>query len=407
MIRLGFLTLGFIVALSLQDDFQDFMDQTKEDYKMLGMTIGAFKANEWVLRGQFGLRNADDPTPIGENDKFVLADAGRSITAMLAARIVETSEGMITWESTVGEVLGESINVQSKFAESTLLDLLIHDGNILGVTKVLEKEYLIDWYDQVWAASQWSMPEENLQQRLELLTQFLVTVDCEEGLCDQEYSKFTYSVAVAMLEMVTGKTFDAMLEEEVFGPLGASECGLGPTTLDQSLPPSQPWSHFSGPWGVYNIPILPGNQTNMPSVMAPDVGIHCSMESWKNILSAHGTRNETYLSKENWDVLQTEQIKLGGEVPYAPGFLFSDDTNLFSGPILYHPSYPSDKGYALCLIVPDMDIGIVMAVNSNMQEGMRQMVGMNKILEYVESHIQQTYGISIGVENLKTLHSIL
>merc|ERR1739838_1176013 len=111
------------------------------------------------------------------------------------------------------------------------------------------------------------------------------------------YSPFTYSVAVAMLEMFTGKTFDAMLEEEVFGPLGASECGLGPTTLDQSLPPSQTWSHFSGPWGVYNIPILPGN--------------------------------------------------------------------------------------------------------SNMQGGMRQMVGMNKILEYVESHIQQTYGISIGVKTCK------
>merc|ERR1739838_786502 len=325
---------------------------------------------------------------------------------MLAARIVETSEGMITWESTVGEVLGESINVQSPFAESTLLDLLVHRGQILNTEQVMEKEYLIDWYDQVWAASRWSMPEENLQQRLELLTQFLVTVDCEEGLCDQEYSKFTYSVAVAMLEMVTGKTFDAMLEEEVFGPLGASECGLGPTTLDQSLPPSQPWSHFSGPWGVYNIPILPGNQTNMPSVMAPDVGIHCSMESWKNFLSAHVTKNETYLSKENWNLLQKPQINFGGSIPYAPGFVVQHGSP-FSGPILSHPSVVSDKGYAQCIIAPAADIGIVMAVNSNMQEGMRQMVGMNKILEYVESHIHQTYGISIGIENVQAMHSLL
>merc|ERR1712123_266992 len=399
MIRLGFLTLGFIVALSLQDDFQDFMDQTKEDYKMLGMTIGAFKANEWILKGQIGVRNADDPTPIGENDKFVLEDAGRSITAMLAARIVETSEGMITWESTVGEVLGESINVQSPFAESTLLDLLVHRGQILNTEQVMENEFLMDWYDQVWAASQWSMPEENLQQRLELLTKFLVNVECEENTCENEqYSTFTYSVAVTMLEMFTGKTFDAMLEEEEFG--------LGPTTLDQSLPPSQPWSHFSGPWGVYNIPILPGNQTNMPSVMAPDVGIHCSMESWKNFLSAQVTKNESYLSKENWDILQTPQINIGGRVQYAPGFVV-EDNNPFSGPILSHPSVVSDKGYAQCIIAPAADIGIVMAVNSNMQGGMRQMVGMNKILEYVESHIQQTYGISIGVENLQTLHSLL
>eukprot|EP00092_Neocalanus_flemingeri_P035397 GFUD01038512.1.p1 GENE.GFUD01038512.1~~GFUD01038512.1.p1 ORF type:complete len:409 (+),score=97.94 GFUD01038512.1:3-1229(+) len=403
MFRLGLLTLAFLVVFSQQDDLQDFMEKTKEEYKILGMTIGAFKANEWIMKGTVGVRNADDPTPIGENDKFNLGDAGRSITAMLAARIIEQSEGMITWQSTIAEVFGDSINVQSPFRDSTLLDLLVHNGRILDQEQVLQKDDIIDWYDKVWAASQWSMPEENKQQRLDL-TQYLVNVECggEEDMCKKgTYSKFTYSVAVAMLEMFTGKTFDILLKEEVFGPLNASNCGLGPNTLDQSLPPAQPWSHFSGPWGVYNIPILPGNQTNMPSSMAPDVGIHCSMESWRNFLSAHLTRDESYLSKENWDLLQTEQVKLEvgyfQYMRYAPGFIVDMEDGI---PYLREFS-AGDKNYARCYVIPDADIGIILAVNSNMQGGMIQMAGLQKILDYV---VRQLFppSVSFNVENFKT-----
>jgi len=406
MARLVLLTLGFFVAFSMQDDLQDFMEQAQEDYKILGMTIGAFAGNEWLVRGQIGVRNADDPTLIGENDKFVLSDAGRSITAMLAARIVESEE--ITWETTIQEVFGETIDVQSPFGESTLLDLLVHRGLILNNGQLMNRENLMEWYDQVWAASQFSSPEENVQQRLEL-TKFLVNVECEKDMCyEGAYSKFTYSIAVAMLEKVTGKTFDDLLEEEVFGPLGAPDCGLGPTTLDQSLPPAQPWSHFCGPWGVYNLPVLPGNQSSMPSSISPDVGIHCSIDSWKNVLSAHLARNQTYLSTENWDLLQTEQINLGGgrnPILYAPGFIV-DDSEPETGKVLYHPG-SNGKDYATCYLAPNYGIGVVVAANSNMQDGMKQKVGLDKIVEYVWKLVSETYGINIGVEKVQTLQVLL
>jgi len=397
MARIVLLTLGFFVAFSLQNDLQDFMDQAKEDYKILGMTVGAFVGNEWIVRGQIGVRNAEDPTLIGENDKFILADAGRSITALLAARIVESE--LIAWESTIQEVLGETMDVQAPFGDSTLLDLLVHRGRILDNSQIISTEELILWYDQVWTASQWSSAEENRQQRLDM-AKFLLNVECGEEMCyEGAYSKFTYSIAVAMLEKVTGKTFDDLLVEEVFGPLGAPDCGLGPTTLDQSLPPVQPWSHFSGPWGVYNLPVLPGNQTNMPSSIAPDVGLHCSMDSWKNVISAHLGRNETYLSLASWDLLQTAQIALGGEVPYSPGFIVPD-VEPETGKFLYHPGVDG-KDYAACYLALKYNVGIVLAVNSNIQEGMRQEVGMNKILDHTWELVFGSIGVNVGLENMK------
>jgi len=403
MLRLSVLALCIITTWGQNDELQAVMDQAQEDYKMLGMTIGAFKGNEWTMKGRIGVRHADDPTPIGENDKFYLSDAGRSITAMLAARIIEQSEGRITWLSTIADVFGESITVLSPFTEATLLDLFLHSGHILDFEQVMMTEELMEWYDQVWAASQWDMPEDNMQQRMEM-TEFIVNMDCgddpEEMCAEGRYSKFTYTVAVAMLEKFTGKSFDVLLNEQVFGPLNAPDCGLGPNTLDQSLPPLQPWSHFSGPWGVYDIPVLPGNQSNMPSSMSPDDGIHCSMESWKNVLSAHLAKNETFLTEKSWSILQDPGVNLYDRFDYAPGFIV-DTSNPFLN-VLQHPG-GDQKDYAQCIVVPGANVGIVVAANQNLQEGMRQQVGFDKILEFVSDHLSETAGIPINIKNVQSI----
>ena len=216
------------------------------------------------------------------------------------------------------------------------------------------------------------------------------------------YSKFTYSVAVSMIEKFTGKSFDVLLAEEVFGPLSAPDCGVGPTTLDQSLPPAQPWSHFSGPWGVYNIPVLPGGQSNMPSSMAPDVGIHCSLNSWKNVLSAHLARNETFLTEKSWSVLQDAGVRLYDEFDYAPGFVVESSPFITS---LQHPGGDL-KEYSQVFLIPDHNVGLVIAANQNLQEGMRQMVGMHKIRKYLGQQLSKITGISIEFEGTNYLESL-
>ena len=188
MLRLGLVFLCLHVVFAQNDELQAFMEEVKEDYKMLGMAAGAFRGNEWIMKGQIGVRHADDPTLIGENDKFPLSDAARSITSMMAARVVEHSEGRFTWQTTLGEVFGDSMNVPSPFTESTILDLLLHSGHIPGPEQIMRREELMEWYDDLWAASEWESPEENIQQRLNM-TRFLVNIECqrpnEDPLCSE------------------------------------------------------------------------------------------------------------------------------------------------------------------------------------------------------------------------------
>jgi len=400
MIRLLLLTLCCLSAQAQNEELQAFMEEIQKDYKMLGVSVGAFQGNEMIMRGQVGVRQVDDPAPITENDVFYLSDAGRSITSMLVARIIEKSFGLLRWNTTISEIFYDDFEVAQPFADANLLDLLVHTGHIINEEQTMTTDELIDWYDGLWKSSQWSSKELNRQLRNEM-TNFLVNMECGEEMCQKmRYSKFTYSVAVAMIEKYMDKTFDDLLKEEVFGPLGATDCGVGPATLDQSLPPAQPWSHFAGPWGVYNIPVLPGNNTNMPSALSPDDGIHCSMDSWKNILSAHLSRDESFLSKENWAVLQTPVHSFGGDTKYAPGFVVDNSNPFFA--VLYHPG-SSGKEFAECIVVPEGNVGMVFAANTNLQEGMRQTVGFNKIIEYVSNHLSNLTGMDLRHPQMKQL----
>ena len=59
------------------------------------------------------------------------------------------------------------------------------------------------------------------------------------------YSIGGFTVAAAMLELASGRTFEQLMMEELFSPLGMEGCGFGPTTTNSSLPPTQPWGHMS------------------------------------------------------------------------------------------------------------------------------------------------------------------
>ena len=396
--------LGLLLLSCLEtngrEDFQEFLDQTKKDFKIQGLTIGAFKDNDWVLRGQIGTRNAEDAeqTPIGADDQFPLTGAGSPIVAMLVARIVERSVGDVTWNTTIQEVLGDTMAMLQPYANVSLYELVTWQGWTPDIYRINGREDRMEWYDSLWESSQWENAEQNKLQRLGL-TQYLVNWECTPGYEDQcdkaTFSPFSLTVAITLLEAVTDKTFDALLIEEVFEPLGALGCGVGPNTLDNTLPPSQPWNHFSGPWGKYNIPIHPGNKSSMPSSMAPDFGIHCSMDSWKIILASYLAKNESFLSPESWKTLFDPAYNtLGAEyMAIAPGIV-----------ILYERlavmSKDDGKSYALVELFPGTGTAIILAANSNMQEGMRQFAGMMKIICYTENILSEELGIPEGICDL-------
>ena len=187
-IILGLLLLSCLETNS-QEDFQEFLDKTKEDFKIQGLTIGAFKDNDWVLRGQIGTRNAEDPelTPIGADDVFPLTGAGSPIVAMLVARIVEKSVMDLTWNTTMQEVLGDTMTMLQPHANVSLYELVTWQGWTPDINLINGREDRMEWYDSLWESSQWEDANQNKLQRQQL-TQYLTNWECapgDEDMCDK------------------------------------------------------------------------------------------------------------------------------------------------------------------------------------------------------------------------------
>ena len=362
-----------------QEDFQGFLDQMESDYKLLGLAAGAFSVHEegWVLRGDLGRRMSEDPTPVQGEDMWALGNAGRPLVTALAARLVQG--GALRWNTTLGEVYSGPglVTVSPGFQDVTLLDLLVHNGGAPNEEMALSSLEAIDFVDSLWERSDYSQEYSgNAGLRREMAGVILASgvEPAEAGT----YSQYTYSLAVGLIETVTNSSFRSLLAQEVLVPLDMQGCGVGPPTLDSSLPPVQPWGHFAGPWGYYNIP-SPGPRGAGPSATAPDQGLHCSLDSLKNFLTAHLQRPESFLSAENWQLLQTAQSKVkigyGRYADYAPGFFVADSLRY---------EYGGD-GTSSAQIVMDLEqgFGLVIACNTPIEGGMRQEVGWTAIRNYM------------------------
>jgi len=382
-----------------QDDFgslQEMLDHHVERYRMIGVDVGTFSsAGTWMSRGQSGERVYGEGTPIGDKDMFIMGSSGKSMTSTMAARVV--AQGYINWNTTTKEIFHDTglINVHESFWPSTLEQFLSHGSGAPGLDVVVDQYH--EMIDYIFNKTSWDEGYDNRPERIFLSKTLLenkVTVPQGSFL----YSIGGFTVAGTMLELATNKTFEQLMMEELFIPLGMDGCGFGPTTVDDSLPPVQPWGHLADNWAINIEPVKPGPYANVASPMIPDGGLHCNLDSWKNYLIAHITSDEDFLPKDQWDHIHT---------PVTSGFYgfgwFIDRSNPEIGTVLQHGG-TDGHNFAQCYILPKFQIGVNIGVNNagNMADGTIQGEGFNKVLGWVGEHIlgkQNGMAVSKIVQN--------
>ena len=74
--------------------------------------------------GATGVRKLGEPTPVTVNDKYHLGSCTKTMTAALTAMLVK--EGLLTWQTTIGELLKGGVH--KEFKDVTIEQLLAHVG---------------------------------------------------------------------------------------------------------------------------------------------------------------------------------------------------------------------------------------------------------------------------------------
>jgi len=384
VLLLLFLTTGGL-AIDCQvnnpqfENVQEMADCFTERYRMIGTDLGAFSGSDWIMRAQSGVRVFGDDTKVGDKDMFIMGSTGKSITSTVAARVV--AQGYISWNTTAKEMFQDSglFTVHISYWHSTLQQFLSHGSGAPGLDGILEKHG--DMIDYIFNKTSWEPGYDNRDERIYLSK----TVMSEPAVVPQGtylYSIGGFTVAAAMLELATGKTYEQLMQEEVFDRLGMDGCGFGPTTLSSSLPPEQPWGHLSDPPANHIVPVTPGPYANIASSMVPDGGLHCNLESWQRYLATHMAEDEDFLPKDIWTHIHNPIT----EGHYGFGWEF-DNSNPMIGTVWSHGG-TDGHNFAYVVIIPRFNVGLVMMQNNaGVMTGGRQGIGFGKALEWMFANL--------------------
>jgi CubicO group peptidase (beta-lactamase class C family) len=148
-----------------------------------------------------GVRQAGG-TGVGDADRFAIGSLTKSFTATLAAMLVE--DGAIAWTSTIGAVFPELVDsIRPEYAAVTLRDLLAHRG------RTYEPASLTEFPTLTGTAT---------AQRAQF-----VAWDVQQAPTtpagQTAYSNAGYVIAGAMLERVSGQSWESLITTRLAQPL--------------------------------------------------------------------------------------------------------------------------------------------------------------------------------------------
>lgn len=325
-----------------QDAASQSLEATRMKYKFPAMAAAIVKEGTLVEAKAVGFRKAGGTEPVSNDDKFHIGSITKSMTATLAAMLVE--QNRISWDSTIGDLFPElKQELNAQYSSVTLEQLLSHRGGAPGNAPT-------DLWRKAWHAE--GTPA---QQRMEFVRGLLSRAPETPPGTKHVYSNQGYAIAGVMLEKASGQTWEQMMQSMLFDPLGMSSAGFGaPATVGKV---DQPWGHEPGLLG--NTPVPPGDRADNPLAISPANAVHCSISDLAKYAAFHltGDRGEGKLLKP--DSFMKLHTAVSGD--YALGWTILK-RGWAGGTALWHNG-SNTMFYALVWIAPQRNCAVLAATN--------------------------------------------
>ncbi len=287
--------------------------------------------------GVVGVRKSGTDVPVTLSDKWHLGSDTKAMTAALVGRLVE--RGRLKWDTTVAQVFPDiASDLNPVVKEVTVRHLLSHRAGLPANLK--------------WG----SISQEGAvqEQRLRAVEQaFSKPLEHRPG-SEYLYSNLGYVVVGAIVEKVVEKSWERLIQGEVFDPLKMKSVGFGGTGTPGKI--DQPWPHTSDGKPVR----INGPSMDNPPVMGPAGRVHCSIQDWAKFAADHlrGTRGKPALLKPGtYKTLNTPPF--GGD--YSLGWSVVE-REWGGGNVLHHVG-DNTMNKANLWIAPERDFAVLVCIN--------------------------------------------
>jgi CubicO group peptidase (beta-lactamase class C family) len=239
-----------------------------------GVAAVVLRGGAVVAEGASGTRRLGDPTPIGTQDDWFLGESAQTMTASLAALVVE--QGKLSWTSTLGAVLPD-VPMHASYTNVTLEALLGHRGGAPAK--------LPDPVDQAMR-----VPGDPQARRTEAVRTLLATAPELTPGTEVRRSGAGYLFAALMLERATGTSWEQLVRDRLFTPLGMTGCTFDGRGASAGV--VEPWGHVTTNSTLQ--PVAPGDPPEPPAAYGPAGRVRCPLRDWAKLAALHlaGARAE-------------------------------------------------------------------------------------------------------------------
>jgi CubicO group peptidase (beta-lactamase class C family) len=325
------------------ESIPQLLEVTREKHKLPGLAVAVIADGKNVATEVTGVRKQGAADKAFIDDKFHIGSITKSMTATLAAMLVE--EEKIAWTTTIASLFSEfKDQIHPDYLAVTLEQLLSQRGGAPGTAPG-------DLWRKAWQAT--GAPE---TQRLEFVKGILARAPEAKPGTKHIYSNQGYAIAGVMLERAGGKTWEELMRTRLFEPLGMNTAGFGAPASPGRV--DQPWGHTKGLFGGIN-QVPPGPRADNPLAISPAGAVHCSIADLAKYAVFHlaGERGEgNFLKTESFRKLHAS----AGD-DYALGWVVLERAWARGKALMHNGS--NTMFYTVIWIAPERNFAVAVATN--------------------------------------------
>lgn len=346
------------------------LNTTLKSYKLPGLAALTVRSNGSVETVAVGVRKIDDNAKLTTKDIFHLGSNTKSMTATLLAKIIETGDGSLTWNTTVPQALPLIRDIHSGFTNVTLAMLALHRSGI-----------------------SLDVPAKDLRFHLSLFNSSLDPSDGRAGVTRLflrqqpdyppntafKYSNVNYIILGSIIDNL-GTAWETRIQRDLWQPLGMNECGLGAVPQSSSAAVDNPYGHSSTSQGYLPIsPLSTDPPADNPPTYGPAATAHCSMSSYAKFLALHLSasldqdQNPSYLSSQMLRYLQQPPVLLADEEDsraFTPGWVSEPRSQAYNGTGIVS-SGSNTLNWVTAAVVPGRSIAVAALTNGGDDKAMK------------------------------------
>jgi CubicO group peptidase (beta-lactamase class C family) len=204
-------------------DFQSFdrrVISEMEEWNVPGCAVAVIKDGEAIHTNGYGYRDLESRKQVNENTVFAIGSTSKAFTAVTAAILVD--RGLLEWDRPVRHYLPDfELYDDAATRRMTVRDLLSHRS---GLPR----------HDAMWYGSSFS--------RWEMMDRLRYLQPSADFRAIFQYQNLMFMAAGALVEKISGQTWEIFTEQNILGPLGMKRTSLTVDALRAVRNAARPYS---------------------------------------------------------------------------------------------------------------------------------------------------------------------